>query len=296
MIESMTPGERFREAVELRPPVQVVGAVNAYTAMLAARTGFEVIYLSGSGVATASYGLPDLGLTSLDHVLEDVRRITGACETPLLVDADTGWGSAANIARTVQELSRAGAAALHLEDQVEAKRCGHRPNKALVEPAEMVERLQAAVSAREDDSFCIMARTDAYASEGLDAAIERALAYREAGADMIFAEALEALSDYQAFTNAVQIPVLANITEFGRTPIFTREELARAGVSLVLYPLSAFRAMSAAAEDVYASILREGSQQDVLDRMQTREELYEVLHYHEYENQMDHMLKKRDPS
>jgi methylisocitrate lyase len=285
-------GARLRAAVEAEQPLQVVGAINAYSALLAERAGFRAIYLSGAGVANASFGLPDLGITSLNDVCEDVRRITSATDLPLLVDADTGWGAAFNISRTVADLIRSGAAGCHLEDQVQAKRCGHRPGKALVSAAEMVDRLKAAVDGRTDPQFVLMARTDAHAVEGQQAAIDRALAYVEAGADMIFAEALTTLAEYRQFTSAVKVPVLANITEFGKTPLFTVQELAGAGARLVLYPLSAFRAMSRAAEMVYGALRREGTQQGVLDRMQTRVELYEVLGYHDYEQKLDALFAR----
>lgn len=290
MSEQTSAGARFRAAVEAERPLQVVGAVNAYAAVLAERAGFRALYLSGAGVANASYGLPDLGMTSLNDVCEDIRRICGATALPLLVDADTGWGSAFNIARTVAEMTRAGAAGLHLEDQVAAKRCGHRPGKALVPAAEMRDRIKAAVDARSDDGFVLMARTDAHAVEGQQAAIDRAASYVEAGADMIFAEALTSLDEYREFTAAVRAPVLANITEFGKTPLFTTEELGSAGVRIALYPLSAFRAMSRAAEMVYATLRSEGTQQELLDMMQSRDELYEVLGYHEYEKKLDELF------
>ena len=287
MPEAQSAGARFRAALEAERPLQVVGTINAYTALLAERAGFKAIYLSGAGVANASFGLPDLGMTSLNDVCEDIRRITGATDVPLLVDADTGWGTAFNIARTVQEMIRAGAGALHLEDQVSAKRCGHRPGKALVSQAEMCDRIRAAVDGRSDPAFVIMARTDAHAVEGQPQAIERAQAYVEAGADMIFAEALNTLDEYRQFTAAVSVPVLANITEFGKTPLFTTAELADAGVRLALYPLSAFRAMSAAAVKVYSTLRRDGTQQASIGDMQTRTELYEVLGYHDYERKLD---------
>jgi methylisocitrate lyase len=287
MPEIQSAGARFRAALEAECPLQVVGTINAYTALLAARAGFKAIYLSGAGVANASFGLPDLGMTSLNDVCEDIRRITGATALPLLVDADTGWGAAFNIARTVREMIRAGAGALHLEDQVSAKRCGHRPGKALVSSQEMCDRIRAAVDGRTDHGFVIMARTDAHAVEGQREAIERAQAYVEAGADMIFAEALTTLDEYRQFTAAVRVPVLANITEFGKTPLFTTAELADVGVRLALYPLSAFRAMSAAALAVYETLRREGTQQAVADKMQTRAQLYEVLGYHDYERKLD---------
>jgi methylisocitrate lyase len=287
-----SPGLRLRQAADAERPLQVVGTVNAYSALLAARSGFRAIYLSGAGVANASFGLPDLGITSLNDVCEDARRIAGATELPLLVDADTGWGAAFSIARTARELARAGAAGMHLEDQVQAKRCGHRPGKALVSAGEMADRIRAAVDARSEESFVIMARTDAHAVEGQRAAIERASAYVEAGADMIFAEALGNLDEYREFTRALTVPVLANITEFGRTPLFTTAELAAAGVRLVLYPLSAFRAMSRAAVDVYTAIRRDGSQRAAIDGMQTRAELYEVLGYQAYERKLDQLFDR----
>lgn len=275
------------QALDAERPLQVAGVVNAYCARLAERAGFRAIYLSGAGVANASFGLPDLGVTNLTDVCEDVRRVCGTTELPLLVDADTGFGTALGIARTVRELERAGAAALHIEDQVAAKRCGHRPGKEVVDAAEMVDRVKAAVDGRLDDRFAVMARTDAAAVEGLAAAIERALRYVEAGADMIFAEALTTLDDYRQFTAAVAAPVLANITEFGKTPLFTTAELKGAGVRLALYPLSAFRAMSRAAEGVYQAIRADGTQGAVIDGMQTREQLYDVLDYHAYEQAID---------
>ncbi len=292
---SLTAGARLRAAIELERPLQVVGTINAYAALLAAHSGFRAIYLSGAGVANASFGLPDLGITALNDVCEDVRRITGACQLPLLVDADTGFGSAFNIARTTRELSRAGAAGMHLEDQVSAKRCGHRPGKALVHAGEMVDRIHAAVDARSDPAFVIMARTDAHAVEGQAAALERAADYVAAGADMIFAEALKTLDEYRQFTSALGVPVLANITEFGQTPLFTVTELAAAGVRLVLYPLSAFRAAARAQLRVYDAIRAQGTQKSVLDLMQTRAELYEVLGYHDYENKLDELFGKEKP-
>jgi methylisocitrate lyase len=279
-------GARLRQAVAEERPLQVVGAINAYHAMMAERTGYRALYLSGGGVAAGSYGVPDLGLTSLNDVLEDVRRITYATALPLLVDADTGWGGAFNIARTVREMQRAGAAGVHIEDQVAAKRCGHRPGKAIVPKDEMVDRIKAAVDARSDD-FVIMARTDALAVEGMDSAIERAVACAEAGADMIFPEAIVGLDQYRQFVAAVSVPVLANITEFGSTPLFTTTELGDAGVSLVLYPLSAFRAMNKAALNVYQAIRRDGTQAQVVDSMQTRMELYDYLDYHGFEQKLD---------
>src|SRR5210317_1595539 len=269
----MSAGARFRAALEAERPLQIVGTINAFTALLAEKAGFQAIYLSGAGVANASFGLPDLAMTTLNDVCEDVRRIASATDLPLLVDADTGWGSAFMIGRTVRELTRAGAAACHLEDQVAVKRCGHRPGKALVEPPEMCDRLKAAVDGRSDDRFVIMARTDAHAVEGQQAAIDRAAAYVEAGADAIFAEALTTLDEYRQFTDVVKVPVLANLTEFGKTPLFTTDELRGVGVGMALYPLSAFRAMSAAALNVYEALRREGTQESVIDTMQTRMEL-----------------------
>jgi methylisocitrate lyase len=285
-----SPGRRFRDTVASHAPVQIPGTINAYSALLAERTGFKAIYVSGAGVANASFGLPDLGMTTLSDVLEDVRRITAACPLPLLVDVDTGFGGAFNIARTTREMIRAGAAAIHIEDQELAKRCGHRPNKATVSPEEMCDRIKAAVDARIDADFVIMARTDAFAREGRDATLARVASYVEAGADMIFAEALYTLDDYRAFTQAVKIPVLANLTEFGLTPSFTVRELGDAGVKMILYPLSAFRAMSKAALDVYTTILDRGTQKLLLGKMQTREELYAVLGYNDYERKLDELF------
>jgi methylisocitrate lyase len=283
----MTQGARFRAAVDQHAPLQIPGTINAYCALLAEQAGFNALYLSGAGVANASYGLPDLGMTTLGEVLDDVRRITATTALPLLVDADTGFGGAFNIARTTRELIRAGAAALHIEDQQQAKRCGHRPNKAIVATSEMCDRLKAAVDARSDEQFVIMARTDAFAKEGLNAAVERAGAYVAAGADMIFAEAVSSLGDYRSFSAALDVPVLANMTEFGVTPNFTVAELRDAGVKLILYPLSAFRAMSRAALDVYRTIIEQGTQQTMLEAMQTRDELYSVLDYLAYERKLD---------
>ena len=288
-----SPGERFRAALEAERPLQVAGVINAYAALLAERAGFRALYLSGAGVANASFGLPDLGVTNLAEVCEDARRITSRTELPLLVDADTGFGSALGIQRTVREFERAGVAGLHLEDQIAAKRCGHRPGKGLVDAAEMCDRVKAAVDARRDAAFVVMARTDAVASEGVPAAIDRANRYVAAGADMIFAEALTTLDDYRKFTAAVKVPVLANITEFGKTPLLTTKELAAAGVRLALYPLSAFRAMNRAAESVYAAIRRDGTQQGVVDQMQTRDELYSVLDYHRYEELLDQLYPEK---
>ena len=294
MTQPSSAGARFRAALDAESPLQVVGTINAYSALLAQRAGFKAIYLSGAGVANASFGLPDLGLTTLNDVAEDVRRITAATNLPLLVDADTGWGQAFMISRTVKELTRAGAGAIHLEDQVQAKRCGHRPGKALVSAEEMADRVKAAVDSRTDQNFVIMARTDAHASEGLQAAIDRAARYVEAGADMIFAEALNKLEEYQAFTSVIKVPVLANITEFGKTPLFTVEELGATGVKLVLYPLSAFRAMSKAAVAVYENLRKEGTQKASIDSMQTRTELYDVLNYHAYEQKLDQLFTQSE--
>ncbi len=284
----LTAGQRFRETQQQERPLQVAGAINAQHALLAKRAGFRAIYLSGGGVAAGSLGMPDLGINTLDDVLTDVRRITDVCDLPLLVDADTGLGpSAFNIARTVKSLIKFGAAAMHIEDQVGAKRCGHRPGKEIVSTAEMVDRIKAAVDARTDAGFVVMARTDALAVEGLEAAIERAVACVEAGADMIFPEAMTELTMYRRFADAVKVPVLANITEFGATPLFTTDELQSAGVGLALYPLSAFRAMNKAAETVYGAIRKEGTQKGVIDIMQTRAELYDVIGYHDYERRLD---------
>ncbi|KLV03722.1 2-methylisocitrate lyase [Photobacterium aquae] len=283
----MSPGQRFRTMVAEQSPLQIVGAVNAYCAMMAERVGHQALYLSGAGVANASFGLPDLAITTLNDVVEDARRITSASQLPLLVDIDTGFGGELNIARTIRELERAGVAAVHIEDQVSQKRCGHRPNKALVSQEEMVERIKAAVDARQDDSFVIMARTDALAVEGMEAAIERAQAYVEAGADMLFPEALASLDQYRQLTHSVDIPILANITEFGRTPLFSADELAQVGVAMVLYPLSAFRAMNKAALNVYQHIHQDGHQRVVVEQMQTREELYRFLDYHQFEAKLD---------
>ncbi|MFC3907513.1 methylisocitrate lyase [Legionella dresdenensis] len=292
MSDSM--GKRFRALVKQQAPLQVTGTINAYCAMLAERAGCQAIYLSGAGVANASYGLPDLGMTSLADVLEDARRITQSSDLPLLVDVDTGWGHAFNIARTVQMMEKAGVAAIHIEDQVLAKRCGHRPNKAIVSRHEMGDRIKAAVDARTDPDFVIMARTDAYAVEGMDAAIERAKLCIELGADMIFPEAMTTLDEYREFSQKVNAPILANITEFGKTPLFTRDELAQAGVSIILYPLSAFRAMSQAALLVYEAIHNQGTQKALLDKMQTRNELYDILGYHQYEQKLDQLMEEEN--
>jgi methylisocitrate lyase len=286
-------GARLRAAVDAERPLQVVGTINAYSALLAERSGFRAIYVSGAGVANASFGLPDLGMTSLNDVCEDVRRITSATDVPLLVDADTGWGGAFNIAKTCADLIKSGAGGMHLEDQVAAKRCGHRPGKALVAAEEMVDRIKAAVDGRTDPDFVVMARTDAHAVEGQQSALDRAAAYVEAGADMIFAEALKTLDEYRQFTSAVHVPVLANITEFGQTPLLSTTELGSVGVRLVLYPLSAFRAMSQAALAVYGALRAQGTQKSVLNLMQTRAELYEVLGYHDYERKLDELFGKQ---
>ena len=288
---ALSPGARFRKALKESNPLQVVGAINAYCAMLAEDSGHKAIYLSGGGVANASYGLPDLGITSLNDVIHDVERICNATDLPLLVDIDTGWGGAFNIARTIKSMERAGAAAVHIEDQVSQKRCGHRPNKAIVSQSEMADRVKAAVDARTDGDFVIMARTDALAVEGIDSAIERAVACVEAGADAIFPEAMLELGQYSQFADAVKVPVLANITEFGATPLFNCEELAENGVAMVLYPLSAFRAMSKAALDVYQTIAINGDQKACIDKMQSRTELYEVLGYHVYEEKLDALFE-----
>jgi len=288
-----TPGQKLRQAVADNQPLQVVGAVTAYCAILAQKTGHKALYLSGGGVAASSLGIPDLGITTLHDVCEDTRRITAASDLPLLVDIDTGWGGAFNIARATREVAQAGAAGFHIEDQVMQKRCGHRPNKAIVSQSEMVDRVKAAVDARVDASFVIMARTDALAVEGMSSAIERAQACVEAGADMIFPEAIVTLEQYAEFTRAVNVPVLANITEFGATPLFTTEQLASVGVQLVLYPLSAYRAMSQAALNVYQHILKDGTQQNVLSTMQSRMELYDYLGYHAYEQQLDRLFAEK---
>lgn len=294
---SQSQGTKFRQAVADNDPLQIVGTVNPYCAMMAKTLGHQAIYLSGGGIANASYGLPDLGITTLNDVLVDVERITNACDVPLLVDIDTGFGGAFNISRTIKAMEKAGAAAIHMEDQVAQKRCGHRPNKAIVSQQEMVDRVKAAVDARNNDEFVIMARTDALAVEGIDCAIDRAIACVHAGADMIFPEAMSKLEEYVKFSNALNsefgknVPILANITEFGQTPLYGCEELAKHQVDMVLYPLSAFRAMNKAAEMVYQHILSEGNQEALLDDMQTRKELYAYLNYHDYENKLDHLFK-----
>ena len=285
-------GKRFREALKEQSPLQVLGVINAYSAIQAERAGAKALYLSGAGVANASYGLPDLGMTMLEDVCIDIRRITGRCDVPLLVDADTGWGGAFNISRTVKEMTKAGAAGCHIEDQVAQKRCGHRPNKELVSIEEMSDRIRAAVDGKTDPDFVIIARTDAHASEGQEAALKRAQAYVDAGADMIFAEAIHTLKEYEDFTNVIKVPVLANITEFGATPMFTVEELANVGISMVLYPLSGFRAMNKAALTVFEAIIGKGTQSSTLDIMQTRKELYDMLDYHSYEDKLDTLFSK----
>jgi methylisocitrate lyase len=290
---TLSSGAKFRAALAQEHPLQVIGAINAYTARMAERTGFRALYLSGGGVAANSLGMPDLGISTLEDVLVDVRRITEVTTLPLLVDIDTGWGSAFNIARTIRSMIKAGAGAVHMEDQVGAKRCGHRPGKEVVSPDEMVDRIKAAVDARTDPGFVIMARTDALAAEGLDAAIGRAVAYVGAGADMIFPEAITELAMYRKFKDAVKVPILANITEFGQTPLFTTDELASAGVDMALYCCSAYRAMNKAALDVYRTIRRDGTQKNVLDAMQTRAELYDMLGYHAYEEKLDALFAKR---
>ncbi|MFA3793036.1 methylisocitrate lyase [Aliiglaciecola sp. SL4] len=288
----MTPGKKFRQALVDNKPLQIVGTINAYSAMMAKQIGHKAIYLSGGGVANASYGLPDLGMTSLNDVIVDVQRITSACDLPLLVDIDTGWGGAFNIAKTIRDMEKAGAAAVHMEDQVAQKRCGHRPNKEIVSIEEMADRITAAVDARTDPDFFIMARTDAFAQEGLEAAIERAKAYVAAGADGIFAEAIQTEEHYRAFSEALDVPILANITEFGKTELWNKEQLAQWGADMVLYPLSAFRAMNKAAETVYTSILKNGDQKAVVDSMQTRMDLYDYLGYHDYEQKLDSLFSQ----
>jgi methylisocitrate lyase len=287
-------GNRFRDALSEEQPLQLAGTVNAFCALLAERAGFRAIYLSGAGVANAAFGLPDLAMTSLPEICEEVRRITAVTSLPLIVDADTGFGPALMIARTIRELERGGAAGCHIEDQASAKRCGHRPHKQLVAPAEMADRVKAAVDARHDAQFMVIARTDAHAVEGLDAAIDRARHYVDAGADVVFAEALTTLDEYRAFCSALDVPVLANLTEFGLTPLFTVDELRSAGVAIALYPLTAFRAMSRAAEQVYTRLRTEGTQRGVIDRLQTREQLYDVLGYHEYERRLDRLYGHDD--
>lgn len=296
MTKTSSAGARFRAAVKAEKPLQVVGAVNAYSALLAEHSGFKALYVSGGGVAASSLGVPDLGISTMDDVLTDVRRVTDITDLPVLVDIDTGWGSAFNISRAIKSMIKFGAGAVHIEDQVQAKRCGHRPGKAIVPKDEMVDRIKAAVDGRIDPDFVIMARTDAIAVEGIDAAIDRALACVAAGADMIFPEAVKELATYKKFAQAVKVPILANITEFGSTPLFTVEELAGADVGLVLYPLSAFRAMSKAALAVYGAIRKEGSQKNVVDLMQTRADLYEHLGYHAFEQKLDAIFSKEGKS
>ncbi len=290
-------GKRFRDAITEQKsnhlPLQIVGTINAYTAMMAKQVGHKAIYLSGAGVANASYGLPDLGMTSLDNVLEDASRITNAVQTPLLVDIDTGWGGAFNIAQTIKKMEKAGVAAVHIEDQIAQKRCGHRPNKEIVSTSEMVDRLKAALDAKVDPDFVVMARTDALSVEGLEAAVERAVAFADAGADMIFAEALTDIEMYRKFTDVLDIPVLANMTEFGQTDLYTTEQLFNVGVEMVLYPLSAFRAMNKAALNVYQHLLDDGTQANTVDTMQTRMELYDFLNYHEFEQTLDKLFAKK---
>lgn len=288
----MSSGLKFRKALEENNPLIIPGAINAYSAILAEKSGHQALYLSGGGVAAASYGIPDLGITSLEDVLIDVKRITNASSLPLLVDIDTGWGGAFNISRTVKEMIQAGAAAVHIEDQVSQKRCGHRPNKSLVSSTEMEDRIKAAVDGRTDEAFFIMARTDSFANEGMSGAIERAQGYIENGADGIFLEAVSSLDDYKTLKESISAPVLANITEFGKTPLFTKDELSSVGVDMMLFPLSAFRAMSQIAEKVYISLAKYGTQDSLLDIMQSREELYERLNYHEYENKLDELFSK----
>jgi len=289
----MSSGAKFRNALKENSPLIIPGAINAYSAILAQKSGHQALYLSGGGVAAASYGLPDLGITSLEDVLIDAKRITNASSLPLLVDIDTGWGGAFNISRTIKEMIQAGVAAVHIEDQISQKRCGHRPNKSLVSSTEMEDRIKAAVDGRTDESFFIMARTDSFASEGMSGAVERAESYIEQGADGIFLEAVSNLDDYKILKESISAPVLANITEFGKTPLFTAEELSSVGVDMVLFPLSAFRAMSQIAEKVYISLAKDGTQEPLLDIMQTRNELYERLNYHEYENKLDELFSTK---
>ena len=287
-------GEKFRKLVNENKPLQIVGTVNAYSAIMAEKVGHQAIYLSGGGVAASSLGVPDLGITSLADVLEDAKRITQVTSLPLLVDADTGWGGAFNIARCVREMINSGVAAIHIEDQVSQKRCGHRPNKAIVSTNEMIDRIKSAVDAKTDSNFVIMARTDALAIEGIQSAIDKAKAFVEAGADMIFPEALNTIEQYREFSDSLSVPILANITEFGQTPLFDKEQLSEAGVDMILYPLSAFRAMSNAALNVYEHILKDGHQNNVLESMQTREELYDFLNYHQYEIKLDELMNKEN--
>ncbi|MDB2679825.1 methylisocitrate lyase [Methylophilaceae bacterium] len=288
----MTPGLLFKKAIEAERPLQVIGAINAYHAKFAEKTGYKAIYLSGGGVAAGSLGVPDLGISTLEDVLIDIRRITDSTSLPLLVDVDTGFGGAFNIARTIRSVEKSGAAAVHIEDQIQAKRCGHRPNKSIVSQNEMVDRIKSAVDAKNDENFVIMARTDALAVEGLQSAIDRACACVEAGADMIFPEAINDLDTYKKFTKSLDVPVLANITEFGATPLFSLDELDSVGIAIALYPLSAFRAMNKAALNIYKGLRKEGTQKNLVEQMQTREELYEFLDYHEYEKKLDQLFKK----
>ncbi len=291
MTANISKGSTFRKAIKNNKPLQIVGTINAYTSILAEKSGHRAVYLSGGGVAASSMGVPDLGITTLQDVLVDVERITNTTNLPLLVDADTGWGGAFNISRMVKSMISAGAAAIHIEDQVEQKRCGHRPNKELVSSQEMVNRIKAAVDAKTDSEFVVMARTDAIDNEGIESALERVVAYQEAGADAIFAEAVIEIDQYKSFRENLRIPILANITEFGKTPYFTKEELKRVGIDMILYPLSAFRAMSKAAQEVYIEILKKGTQKHIVDKMQTRDELYELLDYHSYEEKLDNLFK-----
>ena len=291
MTTNISKGATFRKAIKNNQPLQIVGTINAYTSILAEKSGHRAIYLSGGGVAASSLGVPDLGITTLQDVLVDVERITSTTKLPLLVDADTGWGGAFNISRMVKSMISAGAAAIHIEDQVEQKRCGHRPNKELVSSQEMVNRIKAAVDAKTDSEFVVMARTDAIDHEGIESALERVVAYQEAGADAIFAEAVIEIDQYKSFKENLKIPILANITEFGKTPFFTKEELKRVGIDMILYPLSAFRAMSKAAQEVYIEILKKGTQKHIINKMQTRDELYELLDYHSYEEKLDNLFK-----
>jgi len=292
MNENISQGKKLKQAISENTPLQIVGTVNAYSSLLAQKKGHKAIYLSGGGVAASSMGLPDLGITTLQDVLIDVERITRVCELPLLVDADTGWGGAFNISRMVKSMITSGAAGIHMEDQVEQKRCGHRPNKELVSSEEMQNRIKAAADAKTDSDFMIMARTDAIANEGLDSALRRAASYVEAGANAIFAEAVLEIEDYKKFTENLSVPILANITEFGKTPLFSKEELEEVGVDMILYPLSAFRAMSKAAEGIYSEILEKGTQEDLIDKMQTRDELYELLDYHNFEKKLDDLFEE----
>ena len=291
MTTNISKGATFRKAIKNNQPLQIVGTINAYTSILAEKSGHRAIYLSGGGVAASRRGVPDLGITTLQDVLVDVERITNTTKLPLLVDADTGWGGAFNISRMVKSMISAGAAAIHIEDQVEQKRCGHRPNKELVSGQEMVNRIKAAVDAKTDSEFVVMARTDAIDNEGIESALERVVTYQEAGADAIFAEAVIEIDQYKSFKENLKIPILANITEFGKTPFFTKEELKRVGIDMILYPLSAFRAMSKAAQEVYIEILKKGTQKHIVDKMQTRDELYELLDYHSYEEKLDNLFK-----